>query len=51
VDVIRASIPLFFALIGLELLVARLRQRPLYRLADSISGFVTFHIIRTAYVV
>jgi sterol desaturase/sphingolipid hydroxylase (fatty acid hydroxylase superfamily) len=37
VDVIRASIPLFFALIGLELLVARLRQRPLYRLADSIS--------------
>jgi sterol desaturase/sphingolipid hydroxylase (fatty acid hydroxylase superfamily) len=37
VDVIRASIPLFFALIGLELLVARVRRRPLYRLADSIS--------------
>jgi alkylglycerol monooxygenase len=37
VDVIRASIPLFFALIGLELLVARIRRRPLYRLADSIS--------------
>ena len=36
-DVIRASIPLFFALIGLELLIARLRRRPLYRLADSIS--------------
>jgi alkylglycerol monooxygenase len=37
VDVIRASIPLFFALIGLELLVAGIRRRPLYRLADSIS--------------
>jgi sterol desaturase/sphingolipid hydroxylase (fatty acid hydroxylase superfamily) len=37
VDVIRASIPLFFALIGLELLVARVRRRPLYRLPDSIS--------------
>ena len=36
-NVIRASIPLFFALIGLELLVARVRRRPLYRLADSIS--------------
>lgn len=36
-DVIRASIPLFFALIGLELLVARVRRRPLYRLSDSIS--------------
>ena len=36
-DVIKASIPLFFALIGLELLVARLRNRPLYRLNDSIS--------------
>lgn len=36
-DVIQASIPLFFALIGLELLVARLRHRPLYRLNDSIS--------------
>ena len=36
-DVIRASIPLFFALIGLELLVAAVRKRPLYRLADSIS--------------
>jgi alkylglycerol monooxygenase len=37
VDVIRASIPLFFALIGLELLVSRIRRRPLYRLPDSIS--------------
>ena len=36
-DVIQASIPLFFALIGLELLIARLRHRPLYRLNDSIS--------------
>lgn len=36
-DVIQASIPLFFALIGLELLIARLRRRPLYRLNDSIS--------------
>lgn len=36
-DVIRASIPLFFALIALELLVAWIRRRPLYRLADSIS--------------
>jgi alkylglycerol monooxygenase len=37
VDVIRASIPLFFALIALELVVAGMRRRPLYRLADSIS--------------
>ena len=36
-DVIRASIPLFFVLIGLELAVAAVRGRPLYRLADSIS--------------
>ncbi|HTL04637.1 MAG TPA: sterol desaturase family protein [Gemmatimonadales bacterium] len=36
-DVIALSIPFFFALIGLELLVARVRHRPLYRLSDSIS--------------
>ncbi|MSR01208.1 MAG: sterol desaturase family protein [Gemmatimonadetes bacterium] len=36
-DVIKASIPFFFALIGLELLIARVRHRPLYRLNDSIS--------------
>jgi alkylglycerol monooxygenase len=36
-DVVRASIPLFFLLIGLEVAVARLRRRPLYRLSDSIS--------------
>ncbi|HEV8600713.1 MAG TPA: sterol desaturase family protein [Gemmatimonadales bacterium] len=36
-DVIQASIPFFFLLIGVELLVARLRRRPLYRLSDSIS--------------
>ena len=36
-DVIQASIPLFFALIGLELLVARLRRRSVYRLGDSLS--------------
>ncbi|MGQ0704224.1 MAG: sterol desaturase family protein [Gemmatimonadales bacterium] len=36
-DLITASIPFFFGLIGLELLVARLRRRPLYRLSDSIS--------------
>ncbi len=36
-DVIQASIPLFFALIGLELLVARRTGRHLYRLNDSIS--------------
>lgn len=36
-DVIKASIPIFFALIGIELLVARARRRPLYRLSDSIS--------------
>lgn len=36
-DVIQASIPLFFALIGLELLVARLRRRSVYRLGDSVS--------------
>jgi len=37
VDVIRASIPLFFALIGLELLVARVRHRRLHGFSDSIS--------------
>ncbi len=36
-DVVQASIPLFFLLIGLEVAVARLRRRPLYRLSDSIS--------------
>ncbi|HEX7024023.1 MAG TPA: sterol desaturase family protein [Gemmatimonadales bacterium] len=36
-DVVQASIPLFFALIGLELLVAWLRRRPVYGLGDSIS--------------
>ena len=36
-DVIQASIPLFFLLIGLELLVARSTGRHLYRLNDSIS--------------
>ena len=36
-DIIQASIPLFFGLIGLELLVARLRRRSVYRLSDSIS--------------
>ncbi len=36
-DVIQASIPLFFALIGLELLVARVRRQRVYRLTDSIA--------------
>ena len=36
-DVVQASIPLFFILIGLELVVARLSHRRLYRLNDSIS--------------
>ena len=36
-ELIAASIPFFFGLIGLELLVARARKRPLYRLSDSIS--------------
>lgn len=36
-DVVQASIPLFFLLIGLELAVARIRRLPLYRLSDSIS--------------
>lgn len=36
-DVVQASIPLFFLLIGLEVAVARLRRRPLYRLSDSIN--------------
>ena len=36
-DVVAASIPLFFALIGLELGVSRIRGRASYRLSDSIS--------------
>ena len=36
-DIIAKSVPFFFVLIGLELLVARVRRRPLYRLSDSIS--------------
>jgi sterol desaturase/sphingolipid hydroxylase (fatty acid hydroxylase superfamily) len=36
-DVIQASIPLFFLLIGVELLVARVRGQKLYRLNDSIA--------------
>ncbi|MEZ4586321.1 MAG: sterol desaturase family protein [Gemmatimonadales bacterium] len=36
-DIIQASVPLFFLLIGLELVVARLRGQRLYRLNDSIS--------------
>ncbi len=36
-DVIQASIPLFFLLIGLELLVATVRRSKVYRLNDSIS--------------
>ena len=36
-DIITLSIPFFLALIGLELVVARVRRRPLYRLSDSIS--------------
>lgn len=35
--IIAASIPLFFLLIGVELLAARLGHRPFYRLNDSIS--------------
>ncbi len=35
--VIAASIPLFFLLIGLELVVARVRRAPLFRLNDSIA--------------
>jgi len=37
VDIIQASVPLFFLLIGLELVVARVRGQRLYRLNDSIS--------------
>jgi sterol desaturase/sphingolipid hydroxylase (fatty acid hydroxylase superfamily) len=37
VDLIEASIPLFFLLIGAELLSARLRGRPVYRLNDSVA--------------
>lgn len=36
-DIITLSVPFFFALIGLELLVAQVRRRSLYRLSDSIS--------------
>ena len=36
-DVIQASIPFFFVLIGLELLVGRIRGQKLYRLNDSIA--------------
>lgn len=36
-DVVAASIPLFFLLIGLELVTARVRQRQVYRLSDSVS--------------
>ncbi len=36
-DLIAASIPFFFLLIGVELIVARARGRSLYRLNDSIS--------------
>lgn len=36
-DVIRASIPVFLGLIALELIVATLRRRAVYRLPDSIS--------------
>jgi alkylglycerol monooxygenase len=36
-DVVAASIPLFFALIGLELLAARLGRRRIYRLNDSVA--------------
>lgn len=36
-DIITASIPLFFALIGLEVLVARRRRHASYRLNDSIA--------------
>ena len=35
--IIQASIPLFFLLIAVELLIARLGRRPFYRLHDSIS--------------
>ena len=36
-DIIEASIPLFFALIAIELGVARATHRPYYRLNDSIA--------------
>lgn len=36
-EIIQASIPLFFLLIAVELLFARLGRRPFYRLNDSIS--------------
>ena len=36
-DVVAASIPLFFALIGIELGVSKIRGRASYRLSDSIS--------------
>jgi len=37
VDLVTASIPLFFLLIGVELLVARWRHHRVYRLADSLT--------------
>jgi alkylglycerol monooxygenase len=37
VDIIQASVPLFFILIGLEVAVARLRGDRVYRLNDSVS--------------
>lgn len=36
-DIIQASIPLFFLLIGIELVVARVRGQKVYRLNDSIA--------------
>lgn len=36
-EIIAKSVPFFFLLIGLELLLARVRRRQLYRLSDSIS--------------
>ncbi len=41
VDYIALSIPVFFALIGVELLVARLQGKKLYRLNDSINDLQT----------
>jgi alkylglycerol monooxygenase len=36
-NLIHLAIPVFFLLIGIELLVARLVERDVYRLADSVS--------------
>lgn len=41
VDYIALAIPVFFALIGVELLVARWRGERLYRLNDSINDLAT----------